>query len=262
MSAPPIVEFRSVAKRFGDGPLVLDGISFSARVGDFVSLIGPSGCGKSTALRLVAGLSPITSGEIRVAGRAPEQAAADLAFVFQEPTLLPWRTVAGNIEIPQRLRGAPEHARAATVGRVLDLVGLADKASAYPRQLSGGQKMRVSLARALALEPKIILLDEPFGALDEMTRERLNEELLAIRQRAAWTAFFVTHSVAEAVFLSNRILVLATDPGRIHAEVGVDLPYPRTAETRLSGEFHACVAHVSRLLRSVETGRATPNRVL
>ncbi len=256
MSAPPIVEFRVVSKRFGDGPIVLDGISFAARQGDFISLIGPSGCGKSTLLRLLAGLSPVTSGSLVVDGRTPDDAAADLAFVFQEPTLLPWLNVAANIEVPQRLRGASASARTASCQHVLELVRLADKADAYPRQLSGGQKMRVSIARALALSPKILLLDEPFGALDEMTREHLNEELLAIRQQEAWTAFFVTHSVSEAVFLSNRIMVMSANPGRIHTEIAVPLPYPRTGETRLSREYHDLVAHVSRILRSVETNVA------
>lgn len=252
------MEFRAVTKRFGDGPLVLDGISFAAPAGDFVSLIGPSGCGKSTALRLIAGLSPVTSGDVIVDGRSPDAAAASLAFVFQEPTLLPWLTVAHNIEVPQRLRGVPADQRAATTRRVLELVRLGEKASAYPRQLSGGQKMRVSIARALALAPKLMLLDEPFGALDEMTREHLNEELLAIREQEAWTAFFVTHSVAEAVFLSNRILVMAANPGRIHTEIAVPLPYPRTEETRLAREYHDLVAHVSRILRSVEHHATVP----
>lgn len=252
MSAPPIVEFRDVTKRYGEGPVVLDRVSFSAQPRDFISLIGPSGCGKSTALRLLAGLSPLTSGQLSIDGRTPEAVAAELAFVFQEPTLLPWLTVAGNVEIPQKLRGIPAAERTLTRRRVLDLVRLSDKADAFPRQLSGGQKMRVSIARALALAPKLLLLDEPFGALDEMTREHLNEELLAIREQAAWTAFFVTHSVAEAVFLSHRILVMAANPGRIHAEIAVPLPYPRTSDTRLSREYHDLVAHVSRILRSVE----------
>ncbi len=256
MSAAPIVEFRSIAKRFGDGPPVLDAISFTAQRGDFISIIGPSGCGKSTLLRLLAGLSPITAGELLVEGRTPEAAATDIAFVFQEPTLLPWLNVAHNVEIPQKLRGVPATERSTTSRRVLDLVGLGDKARAYPRQLSGGQKMRVSIARALALAPKILLLDEPFGSLDEMTRERLNEELLAIRQQEAWTAFFVTHSVAEAVFLSNRVFVLSANPGRLHTEIAVPLPYPRTLETRLSPGFHELVARTSRLLRSVESGTA------
>ncbi len=252
MSAPPTVEFRAVTKRFGDGPLVLDGLSFTAQPGDFISLIGPSGCGKSTLLRLLAGLSPLSSGAIAIDGRPPEDAAAELAFVFQEPNLLPWLNVGANIEVPQKLRGVDAAARAATRRRVLDLVRLGDRAAAYPRQLSGGQKMRVSLARALALEPRLLLLDEPFGALDEMTREHLNEELLAIRQQAEWTAFFVTHSVAEAVFLSNRIVVLAANPGRVHAEIPVPLPYPRTEDTRLSRPYLDLVAQVSRILRSVE----------
>ncbi len=252
MSAPPTVEFRAVTKRFGDGPLVLDGLSFTAQPGDFISLIGPSGCGKSTLLRLLAGLSPLSSGAIAIDGRPPEDAAAELAFVFQEPNLLPWLNVGANIEVPQKLRGVDAAARAATRRRVLDLVRLGDRAAAYPRQLSGGQKMRVSLARALALEPRLLLLDEPFGALDEMTREHLNEELLAIRQQAEWTAFFVTHSVAEAVFLSNRIVVLAANPGRVHTEFPVPLPYPRTEDTRLSRPYLDLVAQVSRILRSVE----------
>lgn len=254
MSAEPsIVEFKSVAKRYGDGPLILDHINFRAQPGDFVSLIGPSGCGKSTLLRLIAGLSPVTSGDLTVDGRTPTEAAAELAFVFQEPTLLPWLTVAHNVELAQKLRGQASAARAATRQQSLALVQLADRAAAYPRQLSGGQKMRVSIARALTLQPKILLLDEPFGALDEMTREHLNEELLAIRQKQAWTAFFVTHSVAEAVFLSNRILVMSANPGRIHREVTVDFPYPRTAAIRRSRPYQELVAEVSHLLRSVET---------
>lgn len=254
MVVTPLVELREVTKRFGPAPapLVLDGISLSAAPGEFVSLIGPSGCGKSTLLRLIAGLSPLTSGTLAVAGHAPDAGAAELAFVFQEATLLPWLTVARNIDLPLKLRGVPSAERAATRGRVLDLVRLADKADAYPRQLSGGQKMRVSLARALGLAPRLLLLDEPFGALDELTREHLNEELLAIRERQAWTAFFVTHSVAEAVFLSTRIVVLAPNPGRIHTEITVDLPHPRTADTRLSPAYHELVTETTRVLRAVD----------
>ncbi|MCB1106246.1 MAG: ATP-binding cassette domain-containing protein, partial [Cephaloticoccus sp.] len=170
MSAePPIVEFQAVAKRYGDGPLILDHINLSAQPGDFVSLIGPSGCGKSTLLRLIAGLSPVTSGDIRIAGRSPSEAAAELAFVFQEPTLLPWLTVAANVELPQKLRNIPSADRATARDHALALVKLDGRQKAHPRQLSGGQKMRVSIARALTLNPRILLLDEPFGALDEMT---------------------------------------------------------------------------------------------
>jgi NitT/TauT family transport system ATP-binding protein len=254
MAVPPLVELRDVTKRFGPAPapLVLDRISLAAAPGEFVSLIGPSGCGKSTLLRLIAGLSPVTGGTLAVAGRPPAVAATELAFVFQDPTLLPWLNVARNVELPLRLRGIPAAERAATRARVLDLVRLADKAAAYPRQLSGGQKMRVSLARSLSLSPQLLLLDEPFGALDELTREHLNEELLAIRDRQSWTAFFVTHSVAEAVFLSDRVLVLSANPGRIHTELRIDLPRPRTPDTRLTRAYHDLVSEASRILRSLE----------
>jgi NitT/TauT family transport system ATP-binding protein len=257
VSAPaaPIVRFASVSKRFGDGPTVLAGLTFTVNQGDFVTFIGPSGCGKSTILRLIAGLSPVTEGELTVDGLPPEVAAPEQAFVFQDATLLPWLTVQRNVALPLRLRGVPLAERQRIGRNALELVGLADREKAYPRQLSGGQKMRVSLARALSLSPKILLLDEPFGALDEMTRDHLNEELLAIRQQEAWTAFFVTHSVAEAVFLSNRILVLGAGPGHLDCTVPVDLPYPRTADTRQSAEYQHLVAEVSRILRAVERGQ-------
>jgi NitT/TauT family transport system ATP-binding protein len=245
------VEFHAVEKRYGRGPLILDRITFTTRPGDFTSIIGPSGCGKSTLLRLVAGLSPVTAGTLTIDGALPESAATELAFVFQDPTLLPWLTVAGNVQLAQRLRGRSPVQREAAQHQALALVGLAGHASFYPRQLSGGQKMRVSLARALTLSPRILLLDEPFGALDEMTREHLNEELLAIRQQQSWSAFFVTHSVAEAVFLSSRIIVLSANPGRLHSDVPIDLPYPRTAETRFTRRYQDLVTDTSRLLRSI-----------
>jgi len=251
-SPQPIVELKEVEKRYGDGPLILDRVSFAAHRGDFITLIGPSGCGKSTILKLISGLNPISAGQIVVDGRNPTGAIEKLAFVFQEPTLLPWCTVARNVELPLRLHGAGRAERSEVARRSLSLVGLADRTDYYPRQLSGGQKMRVSIARALTVSPKILLLDEPFGALDEMTRDHLNEELLGIRQQLAWTAFFVTHSVAEAVFLSNRIFVMAANPGRIHSEVRVDLPYPRTEETRQSPAYQKLVGDVSKTLRSVE----------
>ncbi|MCF7687251.1 MAG: ABC transporter ATP-binding protein [Cephaloticoccus sp.] len=251
-ASSPIVEFKSVTKRYGDGPLILNAVTLAAHPGDFISLIGPSGCGKSTLLRLIAGLSPLTSGQITVDGLTPADAAAELAFVFQEPTLLPWLNIARNVELPQKLRQIPADQRAKVRARALELVKLGERSQAFPRQLSGGQKMRVSIARALTLNPKILLLDEPFGALDEMTREHLNEELLAIREQQAWTAFFVTHSVFEAVFLSSRILVMSANPGRIAHEITVDLPFPRTSDTRLSRAYQELVAKVSRLLRSVE----------
>jgi NitT/TauT family transport system ATP-binding protein len=249
---PPLVTLQSVEKRYGTGPLILDAISFAAERGDFISLIGPSGCGKSTILRLISGLNPVTSGSIVVDGMRPENAVEELSFVFQEATLLPWLPVEQNVEMPMKLRRVSAPKRRERAKACLDLVGLADRAGYYPRMLSGGQKMRVSLARALSVNPRILLLDEPFGALDEMTRDHLNEELLAIRERQSFTAFFVTHSVAEAVFLSNRIFVLSANPGRIHSEVRVDLPFPRTEETRQSSTYQRQVGEVSKLLRSVE----------
>ena len=253
---PPLVRFTDVVKRFGSGPPVLDGITLSAAHGDFISLIGPSGCGKSTVLKLISGLIPLSSGEIKVDGMSPVNAREALFYVFQEATLLPWLTVQKNVEMPLKIRGRLADERLKVAREMLQLVGLSERADYYPCQLSGGQKMRVSIARALSMSPSLLLMDEPFGALDEMSRDHLNEELLAIRQKAAWTAFFVTHSVAEAVFLSNRIVVLSANPGLIHTEVKVDLPYPRTEYTRLSAEYQRLVAEVSRILRSVERLKA------
>lgn len=253
---PPIVHFRDVDKHYGEGPPVLNHLSFDVAAGEFVSLIGPSGCGKSTLLRLVSALSPVTSGTLAVDGTTPELAREHLAFVFQEATLLPWLTAAGNVELPLRLRGVPAVERRARARDLLALVRLRAAAELYPRQLSGGMKMRVSIARALSREPRILLLDEPFGALDEITRNHLNEELLGWREKAPFTALFVTHSVAEAVFLSTRILVLAAGPGRLHAGVSVDFPYPRGAALRERPEYFAKVAEVSQLLHAAEEGRA------
>lgn len=256
MAFTPIVRFQAVNKRFGDGPLVLDRISFDVAPGDFVGIIGPSGCGKSTLLRLVAALSPVTSGGLRVEGASPKTAREHPAFVFQEATLLPWLTARANVELPLRLRGAPAGESRCKAAELLDLVRLGHAARLYPRQLSGGMKMRVSIARALALAPRILLLDEPFGSLDEMTRNHLNEELLDWREKAPFTALFVTHSVAEAVFLSNRILVMAANPGRVHAEVRVDFPQARGIGLRERPEYFTKVAEVSRLLHGAEEGRA------
>ncbi|NBQ58195.1 MAG: ABC transporter ATP-binding protein [Opitutaceae bacterium] len=258
------MEFRSVEKRYGQGPVIVDDFSLTAARGDFIALIGPSGCGKSTLLKLVAGLSPVTRGELifskssasNFITQAPtlvsDSTHDDLAYVFQEPTLLPWLTVAQNVALPLDLRRVPSTQRTTLVSDALALVGLTPRSEYYPRQLSGGQKMRVSIARALVLSPQILLLDEPFGALDEMTRDHLNEELLAIRERLRWTAFFVTHSVAEAVFLANRIIIMSANPGRLHREIRVELPYPRTPATRRDPAYHRLVDEVSQLLRSVE----------
>ena len=247
------VQFIDLGKRYGNGPAILDGIRLSVTSGEFVSLIGPSGCGKSTLLKLVAGLSPVTEGRLLVKGKVPESAREKTAFIFQESTLLPWLTVIRNIETLLRIKrvGRKESRRIAE--GMMERVRLAHVRDHHPRQLSGGMKMRVSIARALSVNPELLLLDEPFGALDEMTRDHLNEELLDLRSEHNWTALFVTHSVREAVFLSSRIVVLSANPGRIHRVINVPLSYPRTGETRDSAEYQTLVTEVTHVLRSVES---------
>lgn len=257
-AAGPIVKFTALKKRYGTGPVILDGLDLTVAPGDFITLIGPSGCGKSTVLKLVSGLNPPTTGGLEVLGTRPKLARDRQAFIFQDATLLPWLTTQGNAELSLRLRGQPAGERRAKAAAMLARVGLEPYAGYYPRQLSGGMKMRVSIARALTLAPQLLLLDEPFGALDEMTRNRLNEQLLALRDQLRFTAMFVTHSVSEAVFLSNRIIVMAPHPGRIHAEVAVDFVYPRGADLRERPEFQAKVNEVSRLLHEVEEPAQTP----
>jgi NitT/TauT family transport system ATP-binding protein len=246
------VDFKEVTKRFGPGPIVIDRFDLAVQPGDFVSVIGPSGCGKSTLLRLISGLTPASGGRVLVDGQEPEAGRDDSGFIFQEPTLLPWLSVRRNVEVPLLISRTARSERAEIVDRMIRLVRLEKVSGLYPRQLSGGMKMRVSVARALGGAPRLLLLDEPFGALDEMTRHRLNEELLEIRKEDQWTAFFVTHSVAEAVFLSNRILVMAANPGRIHADLPVNLPFPRTADTRESPDYLQTVSEVTHALRSEE----------
>jgi NitT/TauT family transport system ATP-binding protein len=245
----PQIEFDAVVKSYGTGRLVLSGIDFTIEKGEFVSFIGPSGCGKSTVLRLISGLTPASSGTIRIDGMTPKDARATISFIFQDATLLPWRTVRENVGLGLELEHAAAELREEKVSVLLDLVGLDDVADAYPRELSGGMKMRASIARALATNPRLLLMDEPFAALDEMTRDRLNEELLRLRAEQGWTAVFVTHSVAEAVFLSTRIIVLKPNPGRIHATFPVELPFPRTAELHESREFDNLATQVSHSLR-------------
>ena len=248
---PPLVRLDRVGKRFDAGAPVLDGIEFAAQRGEFVSFIGPSGCGKSTLLRLIAGLTEPTAGRIVVDGMTPANAREEVFFVFQDANLLPWSRVAENVGLPLMLRGDRADKRRQRVAEMLELVGLVAAAEKYPWQLSGGMRMRVSIARALSVAPDILLLDEPFGALDEMTRDQLNEDLLAIRERDPFTAFFVTHSVAEAVFLSTRIVVLAANPGRVHQIIEVPFAYPRRPELRETTEFLNLLAETSRALRLV-----------
>jgi NitT/TauT family transport system ATP-binding protein len=246
------VVLSGVSKRYGN-TTVLQGIDLSIAPGEFVSLIGPSGCGKSTLLKLISGLTAASDGTILVDGLAPANARKTISYIFQDATLLPWRTVSRNVGLGLELEQVSGDVRKQKVQSLIELVGLTHVAGSYPRQLSGGMKMRVSVARALATTPRLLLMDEPFGALDEMTRDRLNEELLRLQAEQNWTAVFVTHSVAEAVFLSTRIIVLAPTPGRIAQEIAVDLPLPRTSVTRESPQFESLVTNVSRALRGVHS---------
>jgi NitT/TauT family transport system ATP-binding protein len=245
------VALEGVSKRFRNATVALEDISLRVERGEFVTFLGPSGCGKSTLLKLVAGLSPASAGQVRVNGMTPENARELVSFIFQDATLLPWRTVEENVGLGLELEGAARGLRRERVAQMLDLVGLEHVGRRYPRQLSGGMKMRVSIARALVSRPRILLMDEPFAALDEMTRDRLNEELLRLYTEHKWTVLFVTHSVAEAVFLSTRVVILAAHPGRVAEEMAIDLGWPRTGETRESATFEETVTQASRLLRGV-----------
>ena len=251
-SRSPAVLFDAVGKRYGDGPAVLHAVSLTIHHGEVVSLLGPSGCGKSTVLKLIAGLSSISSGTVKVDGMTPEKARETVSFLFQDPTLLPWRTVRRNVTLGMDLDGTTKERREARCSEMLQLVGLSDVGDRYPRQLSGGMKMRVSLARALSTHPRLLLLDEPFAALDEMSRDRMGEELLRLQRAGGWTVVFVTHAVHEAVFLSDRVIVLSANPGRIAAELPVDLPRERTADLRSAPEYESQVVEASRLLRAAE----------
>lgn len=249
--AVPEILLRDVSKRYGRRLAAIEDFSLTVSRGEFVTFLGPSGCGKSTLLKLVSGLSAPTDGDIRVNGMTPENAREMVSFIFQDATLLPWRTVEDNVGLGLELEHTARALRKERVAQMLKLVGLEHVARSYPRQLSGGMKMRVSIARALVSRPRILLMDEPFAALDEMTRDRLNEELLRLYAEQRWTVLFVTHSVAEAVFLSTRIVILAAHPGRFACEIPIDLAWPRTAQTRESAEFEEVVTKTSRQLRGV-----------
>ena len=253
MSVPEIA-IEGVSKRFRNAAVALEDISLTVERGEFVTFLGPSGCGKSTLLKLVSGLSPVSEGQVQVNGMTPVNARELMSFIFQDATLLPWRTVEQNVGLGMELEHSARSLRRERVAKMLDLVGLGQVAKRYPRQLSGGMRMRASIARALVSRPRILLMDEPFAALDEMTRDRLNEELLRLYSEQKWTVLFVTHSVAEAVFLSTRVVILAAHPGRVAHTVEVDLPWPRTAETRMSKAFEEQVTRASRLLRGVYQG--------
>ena len=231
---PPVVALRGVGKTFASGVVALDGLDLDVREGEFLSLLGPSGCGKSTALRIIAGLSEPSRGT--VAWRDGEGAGKGIGFVFQEPTLMPWATVFSNVYLPLKLAGIAQAEAAPRVMETLARVGLSDFAQAYPRQFSGGMRMRVSIARALVTAPRVLLMDEPFAALDEITRFKLNDDLIALWRELRMTVVFVTHSVFESVFLSQRVVVMSARPGRVFAEVAVDAP-ARDANFRTSAEY-------------------------
>jgi NitT/TauT family transport system ATP-binding protein len=253
----PLVSVRGVTKRFGTGPeavVALSDVSLDVAPGDFVSLIGPSGCGKSTLLRTIGDLTSTTAGEVHVGGRTAHDARVnrDYGMVFQKATLFNWRTVRRNVELPLEIMGYDREERTRRATEMLELVELGEFARKRPQQLSGGMQQRVAIARALAFEPALLLMDEPFGALDEITRERLNDELLRIWERTGTTVVFVTHSIPEAVFLSNRIVVMSPRPGRILAEIDVDLPYPRGEDTREEDRYFELVTEVRETLRAAE----------
>jgi NitT/TauT family transport system ATP-binding protein len=242
------VSLRGVTKVYDSGVVALGPLDLDVGRGEFVSLLGPSGCGKSTALRLIAGLNAPTSGTVAVAHRGGGRAAANsIGFVFQEPTLMPWASVRDNVRLPLKLAHAPVAEAYARVHEALAQVGLTEFAGAFPRELSGGMKMRVSLARALVTDPDILLLDEPFAALDEITRFRLNNDLLALWRNLHKTVIFVTHSVFESVYLSQRVIVMTPRPGRIGAELRIDAS-ERGEDFRTSAEYAAYCREVSHAL--------------
>jgi NitT/TauT family transport system ATP-binding protein len=247
-----VVSLRHVSKRFSNGTLALHDMTLDVNRGEFLSLLGPSGCGKSTALRIIAGLGAPSAGQIdwpssKINARGlPE---GDVSFVFQEPTLMPWETVFGNVYLPLRLTGVSKAAARDRIMETLKSVGLGDFANAYPRELSGGMKMRVSIARALVTKPRLLLMDEPFAALDEITRQKLNDDVLHLWRETGITVIFVTHSVFESAFLSNRIVVMRARPGQVCADLSVETAAERDANYRTSEEYRATTATISRALQ-------------
>ena len=233
---PPLLRMSHLEKTFNGDVVALKDMNLTVNEGDFVSLLGPSGCGKSTALRLISNLIHPTRGRIQWEGG---QGSNDLGVVFQEPTLMPWATVSENVWLPFRLKGVAYHDVRDQILEALKLVGLEKFQNSYPRELSGGMKMRVSIARAMVTKPRLILMDEPFAALDEITRFKLNNDLLALKAAIGCTVVFVTHSVFESVFLSDRIIVMAARPGRVIHELHIDTPYPRHEDFRTSSEYAA-----------------------
>jgi NitT/TauT family transport system ATP-binding protein len=255
----PLVALRGVGKAFPNGTQALAGLDLEVRAGEFVALLGPSGCGKSTALRIIAGLSEPSTGAVEWSRTAnATHGASRIGFVFQEPTLMPWASVFDNVMLPLKLKDAPAVEAAGRVEAAIDRVGLAAFRRSYPRELSGGMRMRVSIARALVTEPQLLLMDEPFAALDEITRFKLNDDLLHMWQTLHTTVVFVTHSVFESVFLSSRVVVMAARPGRVSSEVLIDAPYPRDRNFRTSVDYAAFCRRASDALAQVMAAGGEP----
>jgi NitT/TauT family transport system ATP-binding protein len=255
-NAKPLVAFRAVDKVFANQVTALSGLDLDIRSGEFLSLLGPSGCGKSTVLRLLSGLTAPTRGDIAWSCERPE-----FGFVFQEPTLMPWSDVYNNVWLPLRLAGISKEKARSRIEEALAQVGLSGFARAYPRQLSGGMKMRVSIARALVTRPSVLLMDEPFAALDEITRLKLNDDLAALQSSLNATVVFVTHSVFESVYLADRIVVMAARPGRAFAEIAVEAPAPRREGFRLSATYAETCRRTSAALH-LAMGEAPPGELL
>lgn len=252
LSSQPLIELDNVYKQYGTGVVAVRDMSLTIEQGQFVSFLGPSGCGKSTALRMIAGLSEVSAGKIRVNGHAPGKGSGphDIGFVFQEPTLMPWTSVFDNVYLPLRLSGMSRKDAAPRIEEVLAQVGLSKFAKAYPRELSGGMKMRVSIARALVTKPRLLLMDEPFAALDEITRFKLNDDLLRLRRDVGCTVLFVTHSIYESAYLSDRIVIMTPRPGRVAAEIQREAG-ERDANFRTSAPYAALCRQISQIMNDL-----------
>ncbi len=248
--APVIVSLKNVRKEFENGTTALQDFSLEVRQGEFVSLLGPSGCGKSSALRIIAGLAAPSGGDVAWPQEARGQSGHELGFVFQEATLMPWATVFSNVWLPLRIKGVSKSAARERVMGALETVGLQDFADHMPAELSGGMKMRVSIARALITRPKVLLMDEPFAALDEITRFKLNNDLMRLQESFGWTVLFVTHSVFESVYLSSRVVVMAARPGRVVCEHRIDMSRPRDDAFRTSQRYSDLCRDVSASLQA------------
>lgn len=254
-----MIALNRISKVYANGTVALQNMNLAIAPSQFISLVGPSGCGKSTVLRLVAGLGKMSSGTIEW---GMSQEARQLAYVFQDAALMPWANVTENVRLPLKLAGMPKQATTARVQQVIELVGLRGFERSYPRELSGGMKMRVSIARALVTQPNVLLMDEPFGALDEITRSKLNSDLLNLWQQQRWTVMFVTHNIYEAVYLSNRVVVMSARPGRAIADMAIEAPYPRAEAFRTSSLYNKYCREVSERLADAMDGRYEVTEVI